>query len=417
MHLTRRIPNILLAAVTAAAYIWACFAANFAEQFVCLNSAAAVLGSAARWIASAGFIALPAALLYGEQRCRAAAIFAVLPATLFGLAFSGPYFAVCPAETHEIAAYAAVNLSVLASCTYLAFGGLPTKKEAAGAAKLLPLLLLGVFPLNIFMQVRPLMTAKFLLFRNFGPWHIFFILLLVAATVAVYFLLRKKSGEERFVALFLLSLALFFQLAARFSFVRLNDYQTAKGIVGALPLYVCSFGIMLLPFAIISGSSFFRGALFMINCPGAIIAFVWPTIGNFSVLHYNTTYFVYSHVLLFAITANLVATLGARPSFVHFKKLAYMIPCYYFAMLLLNSAALLGNPSYDPNFSFVSKSPLPVPFEKLFPLRIGHLSFSPLYLLILCAVQFALAFLTLAVCRLLTELFSDRKKSSSVSSD
>lgn len=89
MHLTRRIPNILLAAVTAAAYIWACFAANFAEQFVCLNSAAAVLGSAARWIASAGFIALPAALLYGEQRCRAAAIFAVLPATLFGLAFSG----------------------------------------------------------------------------------------------------------------------------------------------------------------------------------------------------------------------------------------------------------------------------------------------------------------------------------------
>ena len=74
MHLTRRIPNILLAAVTAAAYIWACFAANFAEQFVCLNSAAAVLGSAARWIASAGFIALPAALLYGEQRCRAAAI-------------------------------------------------------------------------------------------------------------------------------------------------------------------------------------------------------------------------------------------------------------------------------------------------------------------------------------------------------
>ena len=153
----------------------------------------------------------------------------MLPATLFGLAFSGPYFAVCPAEPHEIAAYAAVNLSVLASCTYLAFGGLPAKKEAAGAAKLLPLLLLGVFPLNIFMQVRPLMTAKFLLFRNFGPWHIFFILLLVAATVAVYFLLRKKSGEERFVALFLLSLALFFQLAARFSFVRLNDYQTEDG--------------------------------------------------------------------------------------------------------------------------------------------------------------------------------------------
>lgn len=409
MHLTRRIPNILLAAVTAAAYIWACFAANFAEQFVCLNSAAAVLGSAARWIASAGFIALPAALLYGEQRCRAAAIFAVLPATLFGLAFSGPYFAVCPAETHEIAAYAAVNLSVLASCTYLAFGGLPAKKEAAGAAKLLPLLLLGVFPLNIFMQVRPLMTAKFLLFRNFGPWHIFFILLLVAATVAVYFLLRKKSGEERFVALFLLSLALFFQLAARFSFVRLNDYQTAKGIVGALPLYVCSFGIMLLPFAIISGSSFFRGALFMINCPGAIIAFVWPDTGPVTVLHYNVTYFVFSHILLFVVTAHLAISLGGAPRRAHLGHLAYAIAAYYLLMVILNAVAVRFGGGYDPNFSFVAKCPLPLPLHELLPVHLGILCFSPPYIAILCAVQFALCLVTYFLYRLIARLAGGAK--------
>ena len=427
MFTAKKAPAYILAALIFVFAVWNCFAANVMEQFVHFYSVPSVIGGVARWIGLTGFVILPVALLFREPRCRVLAVFVILPAILAGLFVSAPYFAAHRATPAEFAAYVLFNASSFAACLYLLSEYIrerffPERLHGRGvsarsAAALFFLLFLGCAPLNFFMQFPALMRVPWLRFRLFGSWHILFVVMLVLTTLFLVRLFKYKTQEEKFFAMLYLSGALFFQLAARFSFVRLQDYQTSHGIIGALPLYVCSFGIALLPFAILSRSHTFRCILFLINTPGAIIAFVWPTIGNFSVLHYNTTYFVYSHVLLFAITANLVATLGARPSFVHFKKLAYMIPCYYFAMLLLNSAALLGNPSYDPNFSFVSKSPLPVPFEKMFPLRIGHLSFSPLYLLILCAVQFALAFLTLAVFRLLTELFSDRKKSSSVSSD
>ncbi len=401
MPVTKKFPDILLSALTAAAFIWSCFSANVMEQFVHLHSAADIFGCIMRWISMAGFIALPAALLYRQRHCRTVCLLAVLPATLIGLALSAPFFAVYPLSVQEKAAYITSNAAILASCTYLLYrDGLPPLRELPRAALLLALLLIGVFPLNIFMQAKPLMTARALLFRNFGPWHIVFVVMLILSAIGLFYLLRGKNTRTRTISLFLLSLSLAFQLCTRFSFVRLQDYQTAHGLVGAMPLYVCSFGIMLLPFAILSGSAFFRGALFMVNCPGAIIAFVWPDTGPVTILHYNVTYFVFSHILLFVTTAHLAILLNGAPQKAHLLHLSYAIVAYYLLMVLLNAVAVKFGGGYDPNFSFVAKSPLPLPLHELLPVQIGFIRFSPPYIAVLCAVQFALCALTFGAYRL-----------------
>ena len=409
MQLTKKLPNLILAALTFAAFIWCSFSANAMEQFVRLHGFANIFGSAARWICTAGFLAVLPALLTGERRCRAIAVFAVLPAEILSVVFSRAFFAVHAPAPHEIAAYALLHAAMAASCLLLIFDGeRPSKSDIARAARLFPLLLLGAFPLNFFMQFETLMTAEFLQFRNFGLWHVFFVLLLAGATVGLYFLLRGKTAEEKSMALFLLSLALFSQLCLRFSFVRLQDYQAAHGIVGALPLFVCSFGVVLLPFAVLSGSAFFRGALFMINCPGAIIAFVWPAAGEVTVFHYNVTYFVYCHILLFVTTAHLAVSLNGAPRKAHLKHLSYAIAVYYFSMVILNGLAVHWGHGYDPNFSYVAQCPLPLPLHTILPVRLGIFLFSPVYLLVLCAVQFALCLITYFIYGLFSKIIRKR---------
>lgn len=402
MVLIRKPQNIALAALVAVLFVWNAFSANVMEQFVHMNGFAAVFGSVSRWLSMTGFVILPAALLYGEERCKALSYCAVLPFTLLGVCFSGNYFSVHRAAPFEIVSYALSNAAILAACVYLFFF---EERPKAGAVyvKALPLLgliALGVAPLNLLMQFPALMHAEPFMFHRFGVWHILFIFLLIGATIAAYYYLRGKDRETRRMALFLVSAALFFQLSVRFSFVRLQDYQDSHGIVGALPLYVCSFGIMLLPFGIMSRSRFFQSVLFLINTPGAIIAFVWPSAGPVTIFHYNVTYFTVSHILLFVTTAHLTISLKYAPQRRDFAHLSYMIALYYVAMAVFNALAVRYGHGYDPNFSFVSASPLPIPFHLILPLHIAGISISPIYMGILYAVQYSLCTVTYGIYKL-----------------
>ena len=411
MQITKKAPNIILAVITVAAFIWCSFSANMMEQFLHMRGTANLIGSIAQWISMTGFVAAPAALLYEESRCRTICIFAVLPASVTAAAFSRAYFSVHTPAPYEIAAYICANAAMLASCLYLLFTDKPGNHGTLPRAALLfALLLAGVLPLNIFMQSRTLLTAAPLRFYNFGLWHFFFIALLVAATIGLYLLMRNKGKPERVTALYLLSMVLLHQLCMRFSFVRLQDYQTAHGIVGALPLYVCSFGVVLLPIAVLSGSAFFQGALFMINCPGAIIAFVWPNTGPVTIFHYNVTYFVFSHILLFVTTAHLAISADGMPRRAHLAHLSYAILAYYLLMVVLNGIAVRFGNGYDPNFSYVAQCPLPLPLHKILPVRLGMFTFSPIYLLILCAVQFCLCLVAYFLCKLFALIFSRLKR-------
>ena len=64
----------------------------------------------------------------------------------------------------------------------------------------------------------------------------------------------------------------------------------------------------------------------------------------------------------------------------------------------------------DPNFSFVSKSPLNVGVDKLMVVKVNKASFSVLYLFILYIVQFSLAAATYLFYRIYNNFYKKIKK-------
>lgn len=394
----------LFAALIAVLFMWNAFTANVMEQFVRLHRFSDFACAFFRWIQLAGFVFIFPALLWNERRCAFLAFAAALPATVGALAFSGNFFAVHKVNGAEIAAYILMNASMLAACILCAFLYFEKKDRAPAIGKkstiiLFVCVLIGVIPLNVFMQIPALMDCSFLKFVRFGGWHFLFVGIAVAAAVLAGLYLKRLSKEERYAAVFILSLVLFCHLALRFSFVRLRAYHSTQGILSALPLYVCSFGIFLLPFAVATRSSFFQGILFLINAPGAIVAFIWPSCGPVTIFHYNVTYFVVSHILLFVTTAQLASALGGVPTIKHIKHLSYLIAAYYVTMFVLNTVAQAIS-GKNPNFSYVSFSPLPVSIHFFLAIKIGKSTLSLPYLLILCAVQYALCFVTFGIWKL-----------------
>lgn len=406
MPFTKDRAGLALAALLTAAFLWNAFSASAMEQFVHMRGFFA-LGAALRWLSFAGVLLLLPALMWEERRCEALCRFVLLPVLLSGICSTGSYFALLSPDLTEIAAYTLFNGASVLACLHLiarARGRLfAPRVNPKSCLRLFLLVVIATAPLNIFMQVPLLMSTPFLLFRRFGGWHIASLVLLVATTLFCNESLRKKSKAERYFSLFMLSMCLFVHLSLRFSFVRLHDYQAAHGVVGALPLYVCSFGIALLPFAILSKNAFFQGALFLVNCPGAIIAFVWPSPGAVTVAHYNVTYFVLSHILLFAVTAQL-PLLEGTPRRAHFLHLTWIIVLYYLAMVALNTLAVRTGNGYDPNFSYVAHCPLPLPLQNILTVQLGPFRFSPVYIAILCAVQYALCIVTWLVYRLVLRI-------------
>lgn len=410
LSIAKKYLPVILAVFTGAAFMWNAFTANVMEQFVRLHTFTDFACAFFRWVQLTGFAFIFPALLWKEQRCAFLCLVAVLPATVGALAFSGNFFAVHRVNGAEIAAYALMNATFLLSCalcahTYLSERRNGEKTDGKSTLILFFCVLIGVIPLNLFMQIPVLMNAKFLKFVRFGGWHFLFVGIAVAAAFLTGLYLKKLPKEKRYVAVFILALVLFCHLALRFSFVRLRAYHSKQGILSALPLYVCSFGIFLLPFAVASRSSFFQGILFLINAPGAIVAFIWPACGPVTIFHYNVTYFVVSHILLFVTTAQLASALGGVPTVRHIKHLSYLIAVYYLLMFGLN-ALVQEFKGENLNFSYVSFSPLPLALHNFLAIRIGKSSLSLPYLLVLCAVQYALCFLTFGLWMLLRKLSS-----------
>ncbi len=410
MQITKKTIPVILTVLFVGTSVWNGFAASVMEQFFHIRSAWEWASAAIHWLGMTAFVILPPALLFGERRCRALAVYALLPVLTAGACLAWVYFSLLPTPPDELAAYILSRSSAVAACVYLAAEQFSRRHKGAEfvpngnilprAAVLFLLVTLACFPLNFFMQFPALMEPKELKFTLFGKWHWFFIIETLASPAILSHFIKEKSKEEKFIALFMLSEALFFQFVLRFSYVRLHSYQSLKGIVSVLPLYVCTFGIAVLPFAILSRSPFFQSVLFLVNTPGAIVAFVWPPMEGSSVWNYNVTCFVFSHILLFAITANMALHLEAKPQKKHLMHLPYMIAAYYAVMLLLNTAAIrLSSTNSNPNFSFISKSPLPIALEKVWAVNIGPFTFSPLYYLVLVAVQYALALITYLIYR------------------
>ncbi len=380
-----------------------CMSANLLEGFVHLENAGIIFDNFFRVLSFTGFLWIIIGLLYEKKEASLNAFYFVMPATVLELSLSYFYFSIHPIELWEIIIYFISNIITII-CTIVLYLQTPNKKYSMTYFKHFIYSVVLFIPLNFLHPlVRIMGNNKFWNFKLFGIWHILFLLAFIGFAILLEKYLKKFNKEQRYFIILGLALILFFKLLCRFSFVRVQDYQNVKGFMGALPFYVCSFGMLLLPFAIFSRSRVFQGILFLVNMPGAIIVLVNPSTGPTNIFHYNVMYFFVTHIMLFGITMMLPIYLEGKPNRQIAKVTGLVLAVYFIFMVGLNSIAINLSKGINPNFSFVSESPLPIPIDKIMQITIYKVTFSPIYLLLLWLVQYGISLITYFIYKNLTK--------------
>ena len=377
------------------------------ETFRHFENATLIIGNIFRLIAllSIGFI--PLILLYDSEKSLRINTTLVLPSTIISLFFIKSYFEITKANAYDITAYLLFNITQIALSIYFIIKYRKNLLIKPEDLTFFLAALVFLMPLNLFMNNEELINNKNFIYKNFGIFYFMFMVIFVLTSVILTKFLQKRENKEKI--LFFLSIVLVYHIFTRFSYVRLYDYQNAKGILGALPLYICSFGIMLLPFAIYSKNHFLQALSFLINTPGAIIVLVNPTTGVVGIFHYDVVYFFFSHILLFAVTIQLATYLNGKPNKRDVIHASQFLLGYFATMTVLNIVAESLSNNYNPNFSFVAISPLPVDMTIFGQFKVWKSTFTPVYILVLWLIHSALAFVAYLVYHYLMQLKNKSK--------
>lgn len=107
--------------------------------------------------------------------------------------------------------------------------------------------------------------------------------------------------------------------------------------------------------------------------------------------------------MLFGITMMLPIYLEGKPNRQIAKVTGLVLAVYFIFMVGLNSIAINLSKGINPNFSFVSESPLPIPIDKIMQITIYKVTFSPIYLLLLWLVQYGISLITYFIYKNLTK--------------
>lgn len=382
--------NIILAVIFLILEILNTFTPNLMEIFNTPHNNLNVLSNIIRIITMTSFMWILIGLLFDKRIAKLNSFYFILPATIINLFLSREYINVTPINNYELAIYYIDNIYTIILAIYL-FMLTKDKKYNLKYFRYLIYSIIIFIPLNIFNPLSVYLSKySFLNFKLFGFYHILFFFLFILSAIFLYKFLYKKNKEERYLIIFALSLMLFFHLACRFSYCRLHDYQDSYRIYGALPLYVCSFGTMLLPLAVYLRKKTFLNVLFLINMPGAIIVLINPTCGAVNIFSYNVIYFFVNHIGLFIITLMFIFYLDIMPSKKSVMTVGFSLGIYFICIVIINSF-IFSYLNIDPNLSFVSKSPIGGNVEKIGTIKFIKASVSILYIFILWLVQYSLS--------------------------
>lgn len=382
--------RVLLYCLFLLLYVLNSFNPNMMEQyfkFAHYN----IFGTILRFILSFSFILMPLALMYKNKSAKSIISFLVFPSSTLSLIFISDIVFHVKHKIYFIIIYVLLIFLIITYSLYLIY-----KKEVSLTKNIFKLLFTTFIlslPLNLLMNIK---DHKFLMYRMFQSWYFVFLILFILSAVIIYYYLKNKSKEKQELVLFILSITLLYHLLCRFSFVRLHHYQDINDVFGALPLYVCSFGIVLLPFSICSKNKLLQTFSFLINTPGSIIVFVNPTMGVANIFNYDVTYFIYTHLGLFAVASMLPIYLYAKLDLKLVTTSCLCMFAYFFIVLGLDFIFFkICHKNY--NFSFVAVPPLPVDVKHFGLLNLKGYKFSPLYILILWAIHSLMAFVTFYV--------------------
>ncbi len=394
--------NKILVLVYLLSSIFVSFIPNTMEAFMYYKPSFLV-ANILQIISFTNFLWLILALLYDSKMAKCNAFYIALPSTIFKFIFIKDYLSFYEVNYfHLFALLFNLILEIILSI-YLYFK-LEDKKYNFKYLLYQLIILILFIPQNAFNPLAiKLAKNSFFNFTNFSLWHFMFLFLFILSAIILYLFLKNKNKRQIQIVLLSLSLIILFNLLNRFSYTALYNYQETTGIYGAIPLYICSFGSVLLPIAIYSNNKKFMSILFLINCPGAIIVLVNPTTGIVDIFTYNVLHFFYIHILLFITTLMLPIYLDAKPSKGTVLNAGIALLIYFIIVSLIN-AVVYCYTNYDANFSFVTTSPIKVGIEKYLQFHLFGLTYSILYLLILWLVQYGLATITYYIYKIIYKI-------------
>lgn len=371
-------------------YVLNSFNPNMMEQYFRFENYN-LIGTILRFIISFSFILMPVSILYKNKNAKTILSTFVFPCSILSLLFLNDILYHVKHQLHFLIIYVSLVLIISIYSIYNI-----VQKEVKSDKNIVKLglttFILSI-PLNLMMNIK---DNKYIMYKIFHTWYFIFLLFFILSAFILYYYLKKKNKEQQELILFILSITLLYHLLCRFSFVRLHNYQGINDVFGALPFYVCSFGIVLLPFSIYSKNKLLQTFSFLINTPGSIIVFVNPSIGVANIFNYDVTYFIYTHLGLFAVASMLPVFLNAKLD-VKFVSISCACMLIYFIVVLGLDFTFFKICDKNYNFSYVAVPPLPVDVKHFGLLNVKGYKFSPLYILILWSIHSLMAFVTFYV--------------------
>lgn len=244
-----------------------------------------------------------------------------------------------------------------------------------------------------------------ILFKPYGYLHFLWIIVVIGLCFGLYFAFRKRSQEDKFVLLFVLSLSLIMQYNQMFSAISLN--------VKRLPLQLCNIGAFFVLLSLITKNRVIFNFTAIINVVGVLFALSMPDVDGKGLFYLYNIHFIFEHtnvlvIPLLALAFGLFPRLDKKA----LKDCILLFSIYFITVLCLgtmfNAISLAtGKGIYEANWMFmfsqaVASSKLPS-VGKLFDInfKIGYATFYPVIQLLVYVVFLAVVILIYFLIRLI----------------
>lgn len=388
-----------------------------------------------RWFNAVSFLILPIAAYFNKDTFKKIAVYFCLPAAILYLCFFGeilsymtselgrgiyqirflsqevknfminPYFRGTLFITTSLMQLLTIFLLILKDSSFLKF-----KKE-----QIMPFILIL---LACFISIVPSYVPQYVfltytnfILKSFNYVHLAWILFMVLEVTILTFIFRKKSYEDRYILLIILSLTLLIQYNQMFS--SLGELTFKR-----MPFQLCNIGSYLMLITLFTKSERLYQFNLIINVAGGLIAMVVMNVEGKGILYlWNIHYMVeHNNVVVVPILCMLLKMFKPLRK-VDFKYFVINFTYYYLFVLIIGTILngvhqITGNDYFQVNYLFMfmkSQTGAIVPFvDPWFDVQIKMGNFT-LFPLVQIAVYLGFVIIGSIIFYVFYRIFKNRK--------
>lgn len=250
------------------------------------------------------------------------------------------------------------------------------KKVVLDILKTLPFIIIVSVPIYTYQMFFGLHTG--LKFDDYSVAHRLALYFTLALPLVLHVVLRKKSYEEKYLAMLFVSVA---------AFIHFYAVYTWPFTWTTIPIHLCNAAMIIIPLSLLLKSKKLFYFTYFFNTIGGLLALV-ITEATKDIFHYDTVHYWYEHIAAFYIPI-LTVSIGVmpRPTVKEYKWGLLVFVLYFFTALFLNAYGSNFAPSVNYFFlnndfyvkKFIWARPIRENYVYTFYYKDLKLTFYPLY--------------------------------------